>query len=192
MRIASIAETGHMYHASAVTIESPAIRPLRCARAPLCLARQDVRPGTLSTAPQLGTTPSYDDLSEQTKAFVSVYENVLALQNVRVIDGTGAPAHEAQTIVLRNGIIKQVGNTATTTIPTDAVIRDMTGKTITPGFVMVHEHMFYPSGNANYNQHGYSFPRLYLAGGATTIRTAGSMAAYADLNIKRAINVGTI
>jgi imidazolonepropionase-like amidohydrolase len=50
--------------------------------------------------------------------------------------------------------------------------------------------MFYPAGNAMYNELGYSFPRLYLAGGATTIRTGGSMMPYADLNLKTSIDAG--
>jgi enamidase len=50
--------------------------------------------------------------------------------------------------------------------------------------------MFYPAGNGMYNELGYSFPRLYLAGGATTIRTGGSMVPYADLNLKQSIDAG--
>ena len=62
-----------------------------------------------------------------------------------------------------------------------------------PGYVMLHEHLFYPSGaGAIYNEQGYSFPRLYLAGGVTTMRTAGNMAGYADLNIRKAIDAGTM
>jgi imidazolonepropionase-like amidohydrolase len=70
---------------------------------------------------------------------------------------------------------------------------DLTGRTVMPGYVMLHEHLFYPSGGgAIYNEQGYSFPRLYLAGGVTTMRTAGNMAGYADLNIKKAIDDGTM
>jgi imidazolonepropionase-like amidohydrolase len=36
----------------------------------------------------------------------------------------------------------------------------------------------------------YSFPRLYLAGGVTTIRTTGSLEPYTDLELKRAIDSG--
>ena len=55
---------------------------------------------------------------------------------------------------------------------------------------MLHEHLFYPAGGAAYNEMEYSFPRLYLVGGATTIRTAGSRDPYGDLNVKRAIDQG--
>src|SRR5436305_8669013 len=36
----------------------------------------------------------------------------------------------------------------------------------------------------------YSFPRLYLASGLTTARTAGSLEPYTDLNIKKMIDSG--
>jgi len=128
-------------------------------------------------------------LSRQVRAYVRTDAPVVALTNVRVIDGTGAPARDAQTIVIRNGDIAYVGPAAGA--PTDgAEIMDLTGHTVTPGFVMVHEHMFYPAGGGMYNELGYSFPRLYLAGGATTIRTGGSMVPYADLNLKASIDAG--
>jgi hypothetical protein len=38
----------------------------------------------------------------------------------------------------------------------------------------------------------FSAPRLYLAGGVTTIRTAGSVETYADLNLKRNIDAGKL
>jgi hypothetical protein len=38
----------------------------------------------------------------------------------------------------------------------------------------------------------YSFPRLYLAGGVTTIRTTGSVEPYTDLRVKRAVDLGEL
>ena len=56
---------------------------------------------------------------------------------------------------------------------------------------MLHEHMFYPAGGGGaYNDLVYSFPRLYLAGGVTTMRTGGNMAGYTDFNVKRMIDAG--
>jgi enamidase len=52
--------------------------------------------------------------------------------------------------------------------------------------------MFYPAGGGVYSQLSYSFPRLYLAGGATTIRTGGSTSGYADINLARAIEEGRV
>ena len=69
---------------------------------------------------------------------------------------------------------------------------DLAGHTVIPGLVGMHEHLFYPSGEGIpiYNEQGYSFPRLYLASGVTTARTAGSMEPYTDVNVKSLIDTG--
>jgi imidazolonepropionase-like amidohydrolase len=56
--------------------------------------------------------------------------------------------------------------------------------------VMLHEHLYYPTGPGVYGQLGESFTRLYLAGGVTTMRTGGNMNGYMDINLKRAIEAG--
>jgi imidazolonepropionase-like amidohydrolase len=128
-------------------------------------------------------------LSGAVREYVTVNEPVVALTNVRVIDGTGAPPKTGQTLVIRNGSIAAVGDAASVAVPEGARVMDLAGRTVFPGYVMLHEHLFYPSGGgAVYNEQGFSFPRLYLAGGVTTMRTGGNMAGYADLNIKRSID----
>src|ERR1051325_9495423 len=129
-------------------------------------------------------------LGPAVRPYVAVSSPVVALTHVRVIDGTGAPAQDDQTIVIRNGTIAAVGPAAGVTVPAGAEVKDLTGRTVLPGFVMVHEHMFYPAGNGMYTEQGWSFPKLYLAGGVTTIRTAGSIEPYADLNIAQSIAAG--
>jgi enamidase len=131
-------------------------------------------------------------LSPQIQQYVSIDAAVVALVNVGVIDGTGGPARQGQTIVIRDGIIVGIGEAETVEVPADAEVHDLTGRTVTPGFVMLHEHLFYPVGGAQYNSLPASFPRLYLAGGATTIRTSGSINPYLDLNLKRAIDAGRV
>ncbi len=139
-----------------------------------------------------GLAQGQTELSRQVREFVSVDAPVVALTGVRVIDGTGAPAVENQTIVIRDGLIAAVGAAADVDVPDGAEVLELSGRTVLPGYVMLHEHMFYPAGRGNYNSQAYSFPRLYLAGGATTIRTAGSMVPYLDLNLKRVIDAGEI
>ena len=132
-------------------------------------------------------------LVAQQPTFVSVPDSVVALTNVTVIDGTGAAPKRQPTIVMKGGVIQAVGATGQVTVPAGARTMDLAGRSVMPGYVMLHEHLFYPSGGgAVYNEQGYSFPRLYLAGGVTTMRTAGNMAGYADLNIKKAIDAGTM
>ena len=130
-------------------------------------------------------------LAPDVRAFVSVDAPVFVLRHVRVIDGTGAPPRADQSVVVAGGIIRAVGDAATTPVPTGARVFDLAGRAVLPGLVMLHEHLFYPSGAGSvYNEQAFSFPRLYLAGGVTTARTAGNMAGYADLEIKAAIDAG--
>ncbi len=124
--------------------------------------------------------------------FVSVNEPVVALLHVRVIDGTGSPALEDQTIVIEQGKIAALGSSASTTIPPNAKRMDLAEHTVIPGLVGMHEHLFYPSGEGipTYNEQAFSFPRLYLASGVTTARTAGSMEPVSDLKVKSLIDAG--
>ncbi len=57
---------------------------------------------------------------------------------------------------------------------------------------MLHEHMMYFSGFRLWHSQAVSFPRLYLAAGVTTVRTAGGDAPMTDLNLKLAIDEGRI
>jgi enamidase len=131
-------------------------------------------------------------LSDAVRAFVRVDDPVVALTDVTVIDGSGTPARSAQTVLLRDGVIDWVGPAEEATIPAGAAVIDLDGYTVFPGLVMVHEHMFYPAGEGTYNQMQYSFPRLYLAAGVTTLRTGGSRDPYGDLNLAAAIDAGRV
>ncbi|HEX3742704.1 MAG TPA: amidohydrolase family protein [Bryobacteraceae bacterium] len=127
-----------------------------------------------------------------TTPFVTVNVPVLALQHVRVIDGTGAAAREDQTVVIDHGKIAAVGPAASVGLPNGAQPMDLTGNTVIPGIVGMHEHLFYDSGDGipTYNEQAFSFPRLYLACGVTTARTAGSLEPYTDLSVKKLIDGG--
>ncbi|HEX3702635.1 MAG TPA: amidohydrolase family protein [Vicinamibacterales bacterium] len=122
--------------------------------------------------------------------FITFNAPVTVLTHVRVIDGTGAPARENQTIVIRDGRIAQVGDVASITLPAGAAIVDLPGRSVMPGLVMMHEHLYYPTGPGVYGQLGESFTRLYLAGGVTTMRTGGNMNGFMDFNLARRIDAG--
>jgi enamidase len=122
--------------------------------------------------------------------FVKTAASTIALTNVRVIDGTGAAPRERQTIVIRDGIIAEIGDAARVKPPDDAATFDLTGKSVIPGLVMVHEHLYYPTGPGVYGQLGVSFSRLYLAGGVTTMRTGGNLNGLMDINLKQQIDAG--
>ena len=138
----------------------------------------------------IASLASAQSLSPQVKAFVKVEPGVVALTHVRVIDGTGAAAREDQTIVLNKSKIDTVGAATTVNVPKDAQVIDLHGYTVIPGLVGMHDHMFYPVGPGIFGEMAFSFPRLYLAGGVTTIRTTGSLEPYTDLEIKKKIDSG--
>jgi enamidase len=130
-------------------------------------------------------------LSNAVRQYVSVDTDVVALTHVRVIDGTGAPARNEQTLILRNGRIADVGPAATTSVPAGALVMNLSGKSVIPGLVMVHEHLYYPTGPGVYGNLTESFSRLYLAGGVTSMRTGGNMNGIGEINLKKSIDAGT-
>jgi imidazolonepropionase-like amidohydrolase len=137
-----------------------------------------------------GASAQRPRLTNAVRTYVSVDTPVVALTHVRVIDGTGVPARENQTVVIREGIIAAAGDDASVRVPAEALVIDMTGKSVIPGLVMVHEHLYYPTGPGVYANLVESFTRLYLAGGVTSMRTGGNMNGYGELAIKRAIDEG--
>ena len=122
--------------------------------------------------------------------FISVNAPVVALTHVRVIDGTGAPPREDQTVVMRAGVIAALGDSSRTTAPAGATIIDLSGKSVIPGLVMLHEHLYYPTGPGIYGNVAISFSRLYLAGGVTTMRTGGNVDGIEDINLSHRIAAG--
>jgi imidazolonepropionase-like amidohydrolase len=125
--------------------------------------------------------------------FVSIKADTLALTHATIVDGTGQTGKNDQTLIIIKGRIAQIGKSGNVNVPASAKVLDCTGKTIIPGMIMMHEHMFYGENVPPYYlgiEMPFSFPRLYLAGGATTIRTAGTTEAQTDLNIKNWIDEG--
>jgi enamidase len=141
----------------------------------------------LFAAPAAAQRPT---LSRTVRQYVAVDTAVVALTHVRVIDGTGAPARVNQTLVIRDGRIAALGDAASTSVPAGAKVMDLSGKSVIPGLVMMHEHLFYPTGPGVYGNLSESFTRLYLAGGVTSMRTGGNVSGYGELNIASAIKRG--
>jgi len=135
--------------------------------------------------------------------FVKLSGALIALTHVRVIDGTGAAPAENRTVTIRGSTIEAISGPEAP-IPPGAAVLDMTGRTVMPGIVGMHDHMYYiarPDLDADGHsdapsplvpQMTFSAPRLYLAAGVTTMRTAGSVEPYTDLNVKAQIDAGAL
>jgi imidazolonepropionase-like amidohydrolase len=130
-------------------------------------------------------------LSAEAQQFVSVSAPVVALVGVLVVDGTGAPPKAGQTVLIENGRITAVGNAAEVTVPAGAQRMELSGHTVIPGIVGMHNHTFYTTAKRE-SQMNVTSPRLYLASGVTTIRTTGSFSPYSEINLKRSIENGEI
>jgi imidazolonepropionase-like amidohydrolase len=141
------------------------------------------------------TQTSGQQFSAGLKQFIAVNSDTMVLVHAKIVDGTGNAAKTDQTIIIIKGRISQLGNSSTIRPLVSAQIIDCTGKTIIPGMVMMHEHLFYgESVPPNYLgiEMPVSFPKLYLAGGVTTMRTTGSVEPQTDLNIRNDIAAGKI
>ncbi len=132
----------------------------------------------------------YGQLSEETRDYVAVRAPIVALENVRVVDGTGGPILHDQTVLLQDGRIAAVGPSSAVSVPDGAERHDLSGHTVIPGMVGMHDHLFYTAVGGRRVQLGYSAPRLYLGSGVTTIRTTGSVTPFADVHLKEAIDRG--
>ena len=142
-------------------------------------------------------------LAPEVREYVRFDDAVIALSHIRVIDGTGQPARDNQTLIIRDGAIAAIGDAISTPIPPGAKVLDLPDHTVMPGLVGMHDHMFYPQpvnlsgqpvrGVLQFEQQSsFSFPRLYLAAGVTSLRTTAGVEPYADLNLKNWIDAGKI
>lgn len=134
--------------------------------------------------------------------FISTSATQFALVHVRVIDGTGAPARDDQTVVIANGKIQSIEPSASAKVPAGMEQQDRTGYSVIPGLVGLHDHLYVTDSVADQidatgriGEPGifaaevpYTGPRLYLAAGVTTMRTTGSVEPYMDLKIKDRID----
>src|SRR5881296_560351 len=131
-----------------------------------------------------------DSFVASVREYIAVDTSLVALTHVLLVDGTGAAPKTDQTVVIRAGRIAAVGPAASVQIPAGARVMDMNGSSVIPGIIGMHDHLFYTAAGGRAVQMGYTGPRLYLGSGVTTIRTTGSRAPYAEINLKDAIDHG--
>ena len=138
---------------------------MQCVTSAACLSGLFICSGALAQTP-----------SPEVRKFIKFDQPLIALTKVRVIDGTGAPAQENRTIVLRNGRIAAVTDAATAP-PAGAHMIALDGRTVMPGLVGMHNHLMYTA-SINHDEDGKvpppasSSPRSPSARRACTWRPA--------------------
>lgn len=104
----------------------------------------------------------------------------------RLFDGTGAPARPA-TIVVQGKTITAVLEPGEQSWPQDAVVYDVTGKTVMPGLIDLHTHLSFLEGvdaaniysaantsGAESTMRGVKRMAIYLESGVTSVRDVAS------------------
>jgi len=149
------------------------------------------------------TTVRAQNVADGVKPYVTYATKRIVLTHVRVIDGTGKAAVEDRNVTIENGKIASIASGADVAGSDGTTVIDLKGKTVLPGLVGMHDHMYYiarpnldATGHAEdplvVPQMTFSAPRLYLANGVTTIRTTGSVEGYADINLRDLIDAGNL
>src|SRR2546422_7787931 len=133
-----------------------------------------------------------DSFTAQVREYITVDTSLVALTHVLLVDGTGAAPKPDQTIVIRAGRIVSVGASSAVLIPEGTKTLDMSGSTVIPGLVGMHDHLFYTAAGGRAVQMSFTGPRLYLGSGVTTIRTTGGRSPYAEINTKEAVDAGRV
>ncbi len=138
-------------------------------------------------------------LSPDVLKYVKINAPAILLTHVRIIDGTGAAPLEDQNLLIENGKITTISPTPPAN--SSAQVIDLHNHTVIPGLIGMHDHLYYiaradeaADGSSEppliVPQMSFTAPRMYLAAGVTTIRTAGSVEPYVDLNLHREIDAG--
>ncbi len=89
-----------------------------------CDAPEGETPGEAEAPPT--TQPDPEETQVYTGAFI--------------FDGTGSPWIEDGVLVVRGGIVRQMGSAGAVEIPADAEVVDLDGRWIVPGFINSHGH----------------------------------------------------
>ena len=119
----------------------------------------------------------------------------------QLIDVIGGKTRSSQVIVVQGDKIVRVANAADVQISVDAQLIDLSGHTVLPGLIDMHDHLTGDHRFHGYRGLGISLPRETLYGvlnarktlnaGFTTVRNVGA-SGYSDVALRDAINDGEI
>lgn len=100
--------------------------------------------------------------------------NIIAITGGTLIDGTGAEPLTNHTIIINGDTIESVGPSVSTTIPENAMVIDITGKWILPGFIDLHHHLGYSESVPSMaTLRALDMMNRMLSAGVTSIRDLG-------------------
>lgn len=118
-----------------------------------------------------------------------------------LIDVVRGTTLKNQVIVVRGDSIVRVGSAADIAIPPGAATVDLSGRTVLPGLIDMHDHLTGDHRFHGYSSLGISIPRETLYGvlnarktldaGFTSVRNVGA-SGYSDVALRNAINAGEI
>jgi imidazolonepropionase-like amidohydrolase len=162
--------------------------------------------GVLALMTAGGATASaqrYESLTPAARQLVRVGTSRVVLEHVEIIDGTGGAAQYDRNVTIENGKLAMLSAGADEQPRDGTTLLDLRGYTVMPGIVGMHDHLWFatlpnlrPDQTSDRpglrHEMAFSAPRLYLAGGVTTIRTAGSVAPYTDIWVARNIAAGVM
>jgi len=103
----------------------------------------------------------------------------VVFKGARLIDGTGRPPIENSVLVIEGKQIVTAGKAGAVTIPKDADVHDVTGKTIMPAIVNLHGHLGLSNNGADSAAGHYTEENVakqlnkYLAYGVATVASFG-------------------
>lgn len=109
----------------------------------------------------------------------------LLVRNVRLFDGTGAPARAAAILVTGSHIVRVLPDDRGLELPKDCEIIDAGGKTLLPGLIDLHTHLTYveqfglPAAVSDESQAGAALRgqermRYFVESGVTSVRDVAS------------------
>ena len=121
----------------------------------------------------LGTLITCPRADAQTKA------QQIVLKGARLIDGTGRPAIENSVLVIEGDHVVAAGKSGAVSIPKDATVQDVSGKTIMPALINLHGHLGLTANGADSVPGHYTQENVvkqlnkYLAYGVATVASFG-------------------
>src|SRR6185503_5285220 len=71
----------------------------------------------------------------------SAVAQVTVLTHATVIDGTGSAPQNDVTLVLENGLVRDIGSSSRIAAPASATVLDLTGRFVVPGIINAHGHV---------------------------------------------------